>query len=93
MIDVLSEFYTNHYNLGIIAIFMLLVAAFIGSKKNFKGVVVVLSIFLVYNLVLYNKTKRDPYWLEKIQDKATAYDPVKELWNEKPADDDVNKRK
>jgi hypothetical protein len=93
MIEVLSGFYTNHYNLGIIAILMLLLAAFIGSKKNVKGVVVLLSIFLVYNLILYNKTKKDPYWLEKIQDKATTYDPVKELWNEKPADDDADKRK
>jgi len=93
MIDVLTEFYTAHYNLGIIAVLMLLLAAFIGSKKNVKGVVVILSIFLVYNLILYNKSKKDPYWLEKIQEKAGAYDPVKELWNDKPADDDVNKRK
>ncbi len=93
MIDVLTEFYTNHYNLGIVAILMLLLAAFIASKKNVKGVVVVLCIFLVYNLVLYNKSKRDPLWLDKMQDKASAYDPVKDLWNDKPADDDADKRK
>jgi hypothetical protein len=93
MIDILTGFYTLHYNFGIIAVLMLLLAAFMGSKKNFKGVVVMLSVFLVYNLILYNKTKRDPEWYEKQEAEVTSYDPVKKLWEERPADDDVNKRK
>ncbi len=93
MIEILSEFYTNHYNFGIIAVLMLLLAAFFGSKKNFKGVVVMLSICLVYNLILYNKTKRDPNWYEKKQSEIEGFDPVKKLWEDKPADDDVDKRK
>jgi hypothetical protein len=93
MIDVLQHFYTNHYNFGIIAVFMLLLVALLGSKKNAKGVLIMLGIFLVYNLVLYNKARRDPDWYDKAESKAKDYDPVKKLWEEKPADDDVNKRK
>jgi hypothetical protein len=93
MIDVLQHFYTSHYNFGIIAAFMLLLAALLGSKKNAKGVLIMLGIFLVYNLVLYNKARRDPDWYDKAESEAKAYDPVKKLWEEKPADDDVNKRK
>jgi len=93
MIDILTEFYTVHYNFGLIALLILLLAAFMGSKKNFRGVVVMLCVFLVYNLILYNKTKRDPEWYEKQEAEVKAYDPVKKLWEDKPADDDVNKRK
>jgi hypothetical protein len=93
IIDILEPFYMAHYNFGIIAILILLLTAFLGSKKNAKGVFIMLCIFLAYNLVLYNKTKRDPDWYEKAEGEAKAYDPVKKLWEEKPADDDINKRK
>ncbi|GHV14271.1 hypothetical protein AGMMS49938_10110 [Fibrobacterales bacterium] len=93
MVDVLSEFYTAHYNFGMIAAFMLLLAAFLGSKKNIKGVAVVLCIFLVYNLVLFNKTKRNPEWYDEGEAKVKGYDPVKALWDAKSADDDPSKRK
>jgi|TergutMp193P3_1026864.scaffolds.fasta_scaffold02534_5 uncharacterized membrane protein len=93
MIEILSGFYASHYNFGIIAVLMLLLAAFLGSKKNLKGVVVVLSIFLVYNLVLYNKTKREPNWYDKKEAEVKDFDPVKKLWDDKPADDDADKRK
>jgi len=93
MVEVLQAFYTAHYNFGIIAILMLLLAAFLGSKKNVKGVLAVLGIFLVYNLVLYNKAKKDPDWYKTTEEKAKSYDPVKKLWEDKPADDDAGKRK
>ncbi len=93
MIDVLTEFYTVHYNFGLIAVLMLLLAAFMGSRKNIRGVVVILCVCVVYNLILYNKTKRDPEWYEKQEAEVKGYDPVKKLWENKPADDDVNKRK
>jgi hypothetical protein len=93
MVEILKEFYTTHYNFGIIAALMLLFALYLGSRKNFKGVLIFLGIFLVYNLIIHNKTKRDPEWYEKGEQKVKAFDPVKKLWEEKPADDDVNKRK
>ncbi|MCL2282185.1 MAG: hypothetical protein FWC26_02595 [Fibromonadales bacterium] len=93
MIEVLTEFYTNHYNFAIIGVLILLLTAFLGTKKNVKGIVLLLSLFLVYNLVLYNKTKKDPHWYEASEQKVNAYDPVKKLWEDKPADDDINKRK
>jgi hypothetical protein len=92
-IDILTEFYTVHYNFGLIALFMLLFALYLGSRKNVKGVVVTLCILLVYNLIIYNKTKRDPDWYEKTEAKIKAYDPVKEAWNNKEGDDDPNKHK
>ncbi|MCL2260055.1 MAG: hypothetical protein FWC15_01715 [Fibromonadales bacterium] len=103
MVDILKEFYSIHYNFGIIAGLMLLLAAWLGSRKNIKAVLILLGICLVYNMVLSNKAKRDSHnktvngkhwcWVEEWQKKADDYDPVKELWKEKPADDDVNKRK
>jgi hypothetical protein len=91
MVDVLSDFYTAHYNFAIIAGLMLLFALFLGSKKNIKGVVIVLCLFSVYNLILFNKTKRDPNWYDKTVAKIKAYDPVKEAWDNKDGDDDPNK--
>lgn len=103
MIDILEEFYTIHYNFGIIAGLMLLLAAWLGSKKNIKAVLMILGIFAVYNLVLTNKYKRDPHkkstnnqhwcWVEEWQKEVDDYDPVKKLWEDKPADDDTDKRK
>jgi len=103
MIDILTEFYSIHYNFGIIAGLMLLLAAWLGSKKNIKAVLTILGIFLVYNLVLSNKAKRDQHnkttndkhwcWVEEWQKKTNEYDPVKKLWEDKPADDDTDKRK
>jgi len=93
IVDILTQFYTVHYNFGLIAIFILLFAAWLGSKKNVKGVIAALCVFLVYNLVLYKKTERDPEWYDKKEAEFKGYDPVKKLWEEKSADDDPDKRK
>ena len=94
IIDVLSQFYSVHYNFGIIAAFLLLLAAFLGAKKeNIKGVIVVLCVFVVYNLVMYNKARKDPEWYQKKEAEVKSFDPVKKLWEEKPADDNIDKRK
>jgi len=103
MVDILKEFYSIHYNFGIIAGLMLLLAAWLGSRKNIKAVLIILGICLVYNLILSNKAKRDLHkkningkhwcWVEEWQKKTDEYDPVKKLWEDKPADDDVGKRK
>jgi len=93
MTEVLTEFYTVHYNFGLIAAFMLLFALYLGSKKNIRAAVVVLCLVLVYNLIIFNKTKRDPDWYDKLEAKIKAYDPVKEAWDNKAGDDDPNKHK
>jgi len=93
MVDVLKEFYIIHYNFGLIAAFILLFGLYLGSKKNIRGLVVALCLLLVYNLIIYNKTKRDPEWYDKLEAKIKAYDPVKEAWENKPGDDDPNKHK
>jgi len=93
MVDILTEFYTVHYNFGIAAILMLLFALYLGSRKNGRGVVVMLCLLLVYNLIIFNKTKRDPNWYDKLEAKIKAYDPVKEAWDNKAGDDDPNKHK
>ena len=93
MTDILTEFYTVHYNFGLIAAFMLLFALYLGSRKNIRGVVVMFCLCLVYNLIIYNKTKRDPDWYDKLEAKIKAYDPVKEAWDNKAGDDDPNKHK
>jgi hypothetical protein len=93
ILDVLQPFYMSHYNFAIIGGLILLLALYIGSRKNFKGVLFLLCLFMVYNLVLFNKTKRNPDWYDETEAQIKGYDPIKELWNEKPADDDVNKHK
>jgi len=93
MTEVLTDFYTVHYNFGLIAVFMLLFAMYLGSRKNVRGVVVMLCFCLVYNLIIYNKTKRDPEWYDTLEAKIKAYDPVKEAWDNKAGDDDPNKHK
>jgi len=93
MVDILTEFYTVHYNFGLIAAFMLLLALYLASRKNVRGVVVMLCLLLVYNLIIFNKTKRDPDWYEKTEAKIKAYDPVKAAWDNKSADDDPNRHK
>jgi len=93
MTEVLTEFYTVHYNFGLIAAFMLLFALYLCSKKNIRAAVVVLCILLVYNLIIFNKTKRDPDWYDKLEAKIKAFDPVKEAWDNKAGDDDPNKHK
>jgi hypothetical protein len=93
MVDTLTEFYTVHYNFGIAAVLMFLFALYLGSRKNARGVVVMLCLLLVYNLIIYNKTKRDPNWYDKMEAKIKAYDPVKEAWDKKEGDDDPNKHK
>jgi len=93
MVEILTQFYTAHYNFGLIALFILLFAALLGSRKNVKGVIAALCVFLVYNLVLFKKTERDPEWYDKKEAEIRDYDPVKKLWEDKDADDDPNKYK
>ncbi|MDR2584011.1 MAG: hypothetical protein LBC75_11070 [Fibromonadaceae bacterium] len=93
MVDILTEFYKVHYNFALIAAFMLLFALYIGSRKNVRGVVVMLCLLLVYNLIIFNKTKRDPDWYDKLEAKIKAFDPVKAAWDNKVEDDDPNKHK
>jgi hypothetical protein len=93
IIDVLLPFYTAHINIAGIGLLILLLAIYLASRKNAKGVLLILCVFVVYNLVIFNKTKRNPDWYDETEAKVKGYDPIKELWNERPADDDVNKHK
>jgi len=93
IIDVLTPFYKVHYNFGMIAAFILLFAAYLGSRKNVKGLLITLGVFIAYNLVMFNFTRNDPDWYTKKETEVKAFDPVKKLWENKPADDDVKKRK
>ena len=53
MIDVLKLFYTTHYNLGAVAILLLMLLIFFLSKKNFKGAIIVGVLLIVYNVGIY----------------------------------------
>lgn len=93
MVEILTDFYMIHYNFAIIAGLMLLLALLFISKKNGRGFILMVSLFVVFNLILFNKTKRDPNWYEKTEAKIKAYDPIKEAWDNKDGDDDPNKHK
>lgn len=57
----LFDFYTIHYNLGLIVFLLVILGAFFAIKKNFKGMLVMLALLIVFNVFNYNKTK-DKTW-------------------------------
>ena len=64
MIDVLKLFYTTHYNLGAVAILLLMLLIFFLSKKNFKGAIIVGVLLIVYNVGIYKRTEGKSWTIE-----------------------------
>ena len=64
MIDVLKLFYTTHYNLGALAVLMLFLLIFLLSKKNFKFGIIVLALFIAYNVGIYKRTEGKAWTIE-----------------------------
>ena len=64
MIDILKLFYTTHYNLGALAILMLMLLIFFLSKKNFKGAIIVGALLIVYNVGIYKRTEGKSWTIE-----------------------------
>jgi hypothetical protein len=81
MINNLTAFYGSHYNFGIIAAFILLLAIILATKRNIRGTLVVLAIFLVYNVVLNKKYLKNPDWYEEGVEKVENTDVVGGLWS------------
>ena len=64
MIDILKLFYTTHYNLGALAILMLLLLIFFLTKNNFKGAIIVLILLIAYNVGIYKRTEGKSWTIE-----------------------------
>jgi hypothetical protein len=64
MIDILKLFYTTHYNLGALAVLMLLLLIFFLTKKNFKGAIIVFILLIVYNVGIYKRTEGKSWTIE-----------------------------
>ena len=76
MIDVLKLFYTTHYNLGALAVLLLLFLIFLLSKKNFKWAIIILAIFIGYNLGIYKRTEGKSWTIEILppETEGSGYD-------------------
>lgn len=64
MIDILKLFYTTHYNLGALAVLMVLLLIFFLSKKNFKGAIILVVILIAYNIAIYKRTEGKSWTIE-----------------------------
>lgn len=78
--DILIEFYKVHYNFGLIAGLLALLALFLLSRRNTQGVILVLVLFVAYNAVVYSKTKHDPQWWVKSMERLEQTNLVDWIW-------------
>ena len=69
MIDVLKAFYSVHYNFGLLAIIILLLAIFLLTKKIYIFAAITVAIVLVMNIVLYKMTDGKSWTIEAAVDK------------------------
>lgn len=78
--DILIEFCKVHYNFALISGLMIMLALYLLSRRNTKGVLIVLLICLAYNGVLYSKTKANPAWWDESMQRFEEMDFVDWLW-------------
>ena len=78
--DILVEFYKVHYNFGILAGLMVMLALYLLTKRNTQGVAIILVIFVVYNLFLHTRTKHDPLWWDRAVQKIEETNVVDWIW-------------
>ena len=64
MIDVLKAFYSVHYNFGILAIIILLLAIFFLSKKIYIFAGITLLVVVAFNIAIYKMTDGKSWTLE-----------------------------
>jgi hypothetical protein len=75
----LIDFYMVHYNIGAVALLLLLVSLFLIIKKNYKFTIVFLAVFIVLNLFVHSKTANKQWTREFYRtDEVVSY-PV---WNQ-----------
>lgn len=74
MIDILQLFYTTHYNLGALALLMLLLLIFFLSKKNFKWAIIMCALFIAYNVSIYKRTEGKSWTIEITPPETEAVD-------------------
>ncbi len=66
MIDVLKAFYSVHYNFGILAIIIALIAIFFLTKKMWIFAGITLLIVLVFNIAMYKMTDGKSWTIEAV---------------------------
>jgi hypothetical protein len=81
MIDNLTVFYTAHYNFAAIAGLLVLLALFLASRRNIRALLLVIAVFVVYNVVLDKKYQKNPNWFEEGLEKVDSSDVVDGLWD------------
>jgi hypothetical protein len=79
--NMLIEFYKVHYNLGILAGFMLLAGIFFLQKGHYRTSGVFTLIFLVYNGFFYNKIKNNPDFVDDVNKSIKAID-IEDVWGD-----------
>lgn len=56
MIDVFKVFYPTHYNIAAISVLLILIIIFLLTKKNYLWSLIMLSILLIFNVLVYKRT-------------------------------------
>lgn len=69
MIDVLSTFYSVHYNFGILCIILALLLIYLLSSKKFKFAIIVLVILVAINVGLYKRTEGKSWTITEAPEK------------------------
>jgi len=78
--DILIEFYKVHYNFALVLALLVLLALYLLSRRNTQGVLLVLVLCLVYNVVLFTKTRSNPNWWDESMQRLEQTNFVDWLW-------------
>lgn len=78
MIEVLKAFYVVHYNIAMIFVIMLALAIFFATKKNYKGIIILAVLMVIFNIVIFSKTSgkawtRSFYVTDEYEEKYLFY--------------------
>lgn len=57
MFDVLSVFYTTHYNFAILSILLVITIIWLLTKKNYKWTIIFLVVLLAFNIAIFKRTE------------------------------------
>lgn len=56
MFEVLSVFYSTHYNFAILSILLLILIIWLLTKKNYKWSIIFLVVLLAFNIAIFKRT-------------------------------------
>ncbi len=78
--EILKAFYQVHYNFAMVSVLLVMLGLYLLSRRNNKGFLIAMLLLVIYNGVLFTRSKENPRWWEESMARLEQMDFVDWLW-------------